>query len=100
MIALAVRWNANRGGTADKITPEVSAEIQLGMTERQVETLLGRPADRQYHPWDIAVLLAPAPGTEPEWEKLWIGNNGTVMIVQFNAEGKVCNKALSSMAWE
>jgi hypothetical protein len=93
-------WNSNRNGPSNHVTSEDCDRIQLGMTERQAESILGRPADRQYHPWDISVALAPAPGTSPEWEKMWIGpKKQSFILVHFDASGKVINKAFS-LGWE
>jgi hypothetical protein len=75
-------------------SPRTCARIQNGMTEREVEEILGGSAHQQHHPWDISVLLRPSPGADPEWEKLWVGDMWTV-IVHFDAEGKVCGKACS-----
>src|SRR5262249_53318271 len=105
LIAFGVWWNAIR----DRITSDNSDRIQLGMTEGEVESILGRPADRQYHPWDISVGLAPAPGTDPEWEKMWVGQKKrqfpffwietespqAVILVHFDVNGKVSKKGFS-----
>jgi hypothetical protein len=76
----------------DRVTPKNFGRVQPGMTEAAVEQILGRRADHEYHPWDISVFLKPAPGTKPEWEKIWKGPHGTIFI-HFDAQGKVCNKA-------
>jgi hypothetical protein len=73
------------------INPRACARIQIGMTEREVEGILGRPADREYHPWDIATFVRPTPGTDPEWEKAWSEQLWSV-FVQFDAQGRVCAK--------
>jgi hypothetical protein len=79
------------------------------MTESQVQSILVKPADRQYHPWDMAVGLPIAQGTEPEWEKMWIGqkkirlpffwleadHSPAFILVHFDVNGKVCNKYYS-----
>jgi outer membrane protein assembly factor BamE (lipoprotein component of BamABCDE complex) len=100
LIAFGFWWNSKPIGPANHVTTEACDRIQLGMTERQVESILGKPADRQYHPWDVFIFLAPAPGTSPEWEKMWIGEKEAVIIVHFDANGKVSNKAFSTLAWE
>lgn len=79
-------------GTGDSVTPKICDRIEVGMTEDQVRFLIGRPADREFHPWDIMPYLPPAQSTE--WEKLWIGGSGAI-IVDFDAKGLVCNKAFS-----
>ena len=100
LIAVGFRWNSNRTIPGNHVTSEDCDRIQLGMTERQVESILGKPADWQYHPWDISVGLAPAPGTSPEWEKMWIApKEQSFILVHFDAKGKVINKGFS-LAWE
>ncbi len=65
-VVLVDIWRSpNPTGLIDAVTPENFDRIKLGMSEREVEDILGRPADREYHPWDISVFLAPAPGTSP-----------------------------------
>jgi len=104
LIAVGAWWNAIR----DRITSETCDRIQLGMTESQVEAILGRPADLQHHPWDISGALPPAPGTNPEWEKMWVGqkrkaflwiaadpSSPAFILVHFDVNGKVCNKGFS-----
>jgi hypothetical protein len=58
------------------------------MTEPEVEAVLGRPADHEYHPWDSAVFMEPASGQPPEWEKMWLGDEWMI-LVHFDADGKV-----------
>ncbi len=65
--------SSNPSSLTDAITSEHFNTIKIGMTEQEVEGILGKLADRQYHPWDISVFLKPAPGTDPTWEKMWIG---------------------------
>jgi hypothetical protein len=67
------------------------ARIRSGMTEREVETIMGKPADRKYHPWDIVVFLQPPPDVDLEWEMVWEGEE-RLILVQFDTEGKMCGK--------
>ena len=85
--SLFLYWLTSRGA----INPRNCARIQIGMTEREVEEILGRPADREYHPWDITTFVRPTPGTEPEWEKAWSEQLWSV-FVHFDAQGRVCGK--------
>lgn len=72
----------------DPINPWAERRIRVGMTEPEVKTILGRPADRAHHPWDIAVFMPPAPGSSTEWEKAWVGSEW-VILVHFDKAGKV-----------
>jgi hypothetical protein len=75
-------------------------QLTRGMTENQVLAILRSKPDRQHHPWDIAVFLKLAPGTDPDWEKMWFGAEKMVIILHFDDQGKVCNKGFLSMDWE
>jgi len=72
----------------DPVHPWAAGRLRTGMSEPDVEAILGRPADRAYHPWDVAVFMPPAPGTSPEWEKAWVGQEW-VILVHFDENGKV-----------
>jgi hypothetical protein len=78
------------------------------MTESQVESILGKPADLQFHPRHGGLPISP--GTNPEWEKNWFGKKKsqfrffwveadnatpTIIYVHFDFDGKVCNKGFS-----
>jgi hypothetical protein len=106
--AFGIFWNAIR----DPISAQNCDRIEIGMTESQVESILGKSADLQYHPWQFGVGsgLPRAPGTKPELEKMWIGQkerefpffwrelkNSTpaYILVDFDVDGKVCNKGFS-----
>src|SRR4051794_18188065 len=73
---------------SDPINPWAKNRIRPGMTESEVQDLLGRRADREYHPWDIAVFMQPTAGTSPEWEKVWVGQEWMI-LVHFDADRKV-----------
>lgn len=73
---------------SDPINPWAKNRIRIGMAESEVSSILGRPADREYHPWDISVFMQPAAGLSPEWEKMWVGQEWMI-LVQFDAAGKV-----------
>jgi hypothetical protein len=81
-------------GSQDPVSPRNFQRIQLGMTEGEVELILGRFADQQYHPWDQFPRLNPVPGADIEWEMVWIGQY-EVIVVHFDSEGKVCNKGFA-----
>jgi hypothetical protein len=70
------------------VTAANAKRIRVGMAEQEVESLLGRPADRYYHPWDVMPFLKRAPGSEPEWEQCWSGDEGYIFI-QSDAPGAV-----------
>lgn len=72
----------------DPVNPLAASRLRAGMTEAKVQAVLGRPADREYHPWDIAVFMPPDPGTSPEWEKAWEGQEW-VVLVHFDDAGRV-----------
>jgi hypothetical protein len=97
---VGLSWNANRARNSDPISSKNYERIRLGMTDGEVQAVLGGPADRQYHPWDVAVFLPPAPGTSPEWEKMWLGKDKSVIIVHFDSDGKVCNKTFATGLFE
>ena len=84
----------------DRITSVNYGRIRHGMTERQVYQILGRSADREYHPWEIVLSLKPLPGTDPEWEKMWIGKDMMAIIIHFDQQGRVCNKAYLKLSQE
>jgi hypothetical protein len=73
---------------SDPINPWAEGRLRVGMTEPEVLAILGRPADRAYHPWHVAVFMPPAPDTSPEWEKAWVGQEW-VILVHFDEVGKV-----------
>jgi hypothetical protein len=76
----------------DPITPANCDRIQLGMTEQQVEAILGRPADCEQGGQDRWVSdMVAEPGTDPLWEKKWLGTT-YVIIVHFDAQAGVCGK--------
>jgi hypothetical protein len=93
-IILVAWWALIDNAPNERITSENSWRIELGMSEPEVESILGKPADRQYHPWDVSVRLASRPGEHPEWEKIWESDNGSI-IVHFDAQGRVSNRAYS-----
>jgi hypothetical protein len=43
--------------------------------------------------------MAPAPGTSPEWEKLWFNQKKEFIVVHFDPDGKVTKKGFS-LPWE
>ncbi len=92
LTVIGVQYSADQATDSYRITSISCDNIRAGMSGAQVNDILGRTADQQYHPWDISVLLAPAPGTIPEWEKIWIGKDKAAIIVHFDTDGKVCNK--------
>jgi hypothetical protein len=73
----------------DPIQPWNCQRIHFGMTESEVEAILGRQADDQYHPWEFVPYILPENGTSPEWEKAWLGEDWAI-FVQFDSQGKVC----------
>jgi hypothetical protein len=74
---------------SDAVNPWTRARIHIGMSETQVQDIIGRPADKEYHPWDIVVFMTPAPGSSPEWEKMWLGKEWMI-LVQFDSDHRVC----------
>lgn len=81
----------------DPLRPETVADIRLGMTESEVESVLGRAADYEYDPGDIVGSMPPVAGTDPVWERVWIGPRGAV-IVHFDARGVVCGRGFLDAA--
>lgn len=80
----ACGWLLLRG----PVNPWAAGRINAGMTETDVQAILGRPADRAYHPWDIAVVMPSASTSTPEWEKLWFGREWVIMV-HFDESGNV-----------
>jgi len=75
----------------DHITVENFQKIQPGMTEKEVESVLGQSADHQYHPWNVVPFMAVDSEKIPEWEKAWEGQHGMI-IIHVDAQGKVCKR--------
>ena len=72
-------------------------KIRLGMTKKQVEGILGQPANGSIDPSERTPRLKPKQGNFPKWESLWFGETGTV-IIHFDADDKVINK-IFSLPW-
>jgi hypothetical protein len=90
--AIAVFWL----GTERELGREDVEQVRIGMSEAEVEQTMGRPADREHHPWDVAVWLPPRAGTYPDWEKAWDARQGTI-LVHFDARGAVCERGFMAL---
>jgi hypothetical protein len=85
----------------DRITAANYERIQRGMTETDVNDILGRRADLELAPmWDISrpqawpiVRGAHTKDDSWKWEKVWHGRYSKI-VVYFDSEDKVCNKRL------
>lgn len=70
--------------------------IRVGASEKEVETMLGRPADRECHPWDgveeVANEDGPLARTDVEWEKTWQARSGAAIVIRFDKGERVCGK--------
>ena len=85
----AVCWFAPTSG----INAGFYGQIQNGMTQQQVEEILGAPAD--YEEFNCSVdAKGNALGSGPEPHNgYWLGHNVTI-CVRFDDDEKVCGKAL------
>jgi hypothetical protein len=66
----------------DRITPENCDRIEVGMTQGEVEAILGRPADL-----DNLWAAKPLPKSS-----IWAGEQWTIMV-EFDASGRVLARA-------
>jgi hypothetical protein len=71
------------------IARAVGERIQTGMTEEQVETLLGRPPDRQYEGNRLESVAGAGIVCVPYWMLIWRGERGNVEVhLKFRGRNK------------
>jgi hypothetical protein len=86
LAAGAVLWVVVRV-LPDRVTPENYYRIKVGMTEREVEAILGGPADAEAS----GAFVPPLPPPTVAWMKFWVGERW-VVIVDFDSRGRVVNR--------
>jgi hypothetical protein len=73
--------------TGDNVTPAAFAHIQVGMTERQVEQILGGPA-----PYYNDVCFLGPTGCESGVYGEWCSGSAAIWVTFY--DGKVCDKRM------
>jgi hypothetical protein len=73
----------------DRVTSEVFLGIKPGMTESEVVSLFGRPADEQFPALEAGVSFPPDLDPFPKWTKCWSGSEGESFFVLFDENQRV-----------